>query len=153
MRSAADPLLTIGHVSQRSGVPASALRFYETRGLIESVRADSGHRRYRRSTLRRLAFIVFAQRVGFSLEEIAEQLARLPTDHVPTGGDWQRLSREWKTRVEQRIAELQRLNISLDQCIGCGCLSVKHCKLTNPEDRSGRNGPGARRWLGDPPPT
>ncbi len=152
MRFDADPLFTISHISQRSGVAASALRFYESRGLIESVRSGPGHRRYRRSTLRRIAFIVFAQRIGYSLEEIAAQLALLPTDHVPTGSDWQRLSREWKARVEQRIAELQRLNISLDECIGCGCLSVKRCKLTNPEDRSGRAGPGARRWMGDPPP-
>lgn len=151
MRSHNDPLLTIGHVAQRSGVQASALRFYETRGLIASVRADSGHRRYPRSTLRRIAFIVFAQRVGFTLEEIAAQLAKLPTDHVPTGEDWKKLSRVWKARIEERIAELQRLNIGLDQCIGCGCLSMDKCRLSNPGDRAGGGGAGARRWTGEMP--
>lgn len=149
MRFPNDPLLTIGHVAQRSGVQASALRFYETRGLISSVRADSGHRRFPRSTLRRIAFIVFAQKVGFTLDEIATQLARLPTDHVPTGEDWRVLTGEWKARVQQRIEELQRLNIGLDQCIGCGCLSIERCMLSNPGDRGGGHGAGARRWTGE----
>jgi MerR family redox-sensitive transcriptional activator SoxR len=151
MRPDHDPLITIGEVAQRSGVAASALRFYEARGLIEAVRGDSGHRRYRRSMLRRVAFILFAQRVGFSLDEIAMQLSGLPADHVPTGAEWKRLSRVWRARVEERIAELQRLNMNLDQCIGCGCMSLKHCALSNPDDRAGRSGPGPRRWLGDPP--
>lgn len=96
------------------------------------MRSASGHRRYHRSSLRRIAFVVFAQRIGFSLEEIAEQLARLPSRHVPTGGDWQRMSRVWKQRLDERIGELQRLSDSLDQCIGCGCLSLRHCVLHNP---------------------
>lgn len=147
-----DPLLTIGRVAQRSGIAASALRFYESRGLIESVRGDSGHRRYPRSVLRRVAFIVFAQKLGLSLDEVSAELAHLPKDRVPVGADWKRLSREWKKRIEARIAELQALNAGLDVCIGCGCLSMKTCRLTNPGDRSGLNGPGPRRWLGDPPP-
>lgn len=146
-----DPLLTIGQVAQRSGVRASALRFYESRGLIASERASSGHRRYRRSTLRRVAFIVFAQRIGFTLEEITVQLAALPPGHLPTGRDWRALSTPWRRRLDARIAELERLRDSLDQCIGCGCLSLKTCRLNNPGDAAGIKGPGARRWLGDPP--
>jgi MerR family redox-sensitive transcriptional activator SoxR len=145
-----DPLLGIGQVAQRSGVKASALRFYESLGLIESVRGEGSHRRYHRSALRRIAFVVFAQRIGFTLEEIAEQLRKLPTRHVPTGRDWERMSRVWKERLDQRTAELQRLSSSLDQCIGCGCLSMRSCALYNAGDRCGQNGAGARRWLGDP---
>lgn len=103
--------------------------------------------------LRRIAFIVFAQRIGFTLEEIAAQLSGLPKDHVPRGADWARLSSTWKARVEQRIEELQRLNMGLDECIGCGCLSLKRCRLANPDDRAARQGAGAIRWLGGRPPT
>ncbi|ARP90392.1 redox-sensitive transcriptional activator SoxR [Bordetella genomosp. 9] len=148
--SSADPLVTIGWVSKRSGIAPSALRFYESRGLITSVRTDSGHRRYPRSALRRIAFIVFAQKIGLSLDEIAAELAHLPKDRVPRGADWKRLTRRWKMRIEQQIAQLQALNMGLDECIGCGCLSMKKCLLTNPGDRSGLSGPGPRRWLGDP---
>ncbi|MGE8317710.1 MAG: redox-sensitive transcriptional activator SoxR [Comamonas sp.] len=147
-----DPLMGIGDFAQRGGVNASALRFYESLGLIESVRGASGRRSYHRSSLRRIAYIVFAQRVGFTLDEIAEQLARLPTRQVPTGGDWQKMSRVWQLRLDERIDELQRLRDSLNQCIGCGCLSLRHCKLHNPGDLCSQNGPGPRRWLGDPPP-
>lgn len=147
-----DPLVTIGWIAQRSGIAASALRFYEARGLIESVRHDSGHRRYPRSVLRRVAIIVFAQKIGLSLDEVAAELAHLPRDRVPAGEDWKRLTRRWKKRIEQRIAQLQALNIGLDECIGCGCLSMKKCLLSNPEDRAGLNGPGPRRWLSDPLP-
>ncbi|WP_370680498.1 redox-sensitive transcriptional activator SoxR [Comamonas sp. GB3 AK4-5] len=148
-----DPLIAIGEIAQRSGVKASALRFYESLGLIEAVRSSSGHRRYHRSCLRRIAFIVFAQRVGFTLEEIAEQLSSLPNRHVPTGGDWQKMSRLWQARLDERIAELQRLRHGLNQCIGCGCLSMKTCMFTNPGDLCAQNGPGPRRWLGDAMPT
>src|SRR5262245_874444 len=103
------PLLTIGEVARRSGVASSALRFYEERGLITSVRAGSGHRRYPRAVLRRIAFIVFAQRVGLALEEIGAELARLPADAAPTGRDWSRLSNNWTARIDERIAELARL--------------------------------------------
>jgi len=144
-------LLTIGEVSRRSGVAASALRFYEERGLITSDRAGSGHRRYRRPVLRRIAFIVFAQRVGLTLDEIDEELAKLPEDHVPTRRDWSRLSRGWSSRIEDRIAELERLRDSLTECIGCGCLSLERCRLANPGDRAARFGAGPRYWIGDRP--
>ena len=142
-----DPVLTIGEISRRSGVASSALRFYEERGLISSVRAGSGHRRYPRSVLRRIAFIVFAQRVGLTLEEIGAELAKLPSDRIPARQDWARLSGGWTTRIDRRIAELQRLRAGLTQCIGCGCLSIDKCKLANPADRAGRQGPGPRYWL------
>ena len=142
-------LLTITEVSQRSGVASSALRFYEDRGLIASERAGSGHRRYPRAVLRRIAFIVFAQKVGLSLEEIGIELLKLPRNRVPERSDWAKLSAGWTSRIDDRIAELGRLKAGLTQCIGCGCLSLQHCQLANPGDRVGRAGPGARFWLGD----
>jgi MerR family redox-sensitive transcriptional activator SoxR len=147
-----DQLLTIGEVAKRSGVAASALRFYEDRGLIESERAGSGHRRYRRAVLRRIAFIVFAQRIGLTLEEIKEELDKLPGDHAPNRRDWSRLSAGWTSRIDERIAELERLRAGLTECIGCGCLSLGRCQLANPGDRAGRAGPGPRYWVGDPRP-
>jgi len=144
--------LTISEVSRRSGVASSALRFYEERGLISSQRAGSGHRRFPRTVLRRIAFIVFAQRVGLTLEEIGAELAKLPPDRAPTRRDWSRLSSTWTARIDQRIAELERLKVGLTECIGCGCLSLEHCKLANPGDRAARLGPGPRYWVGDRPP-
>ncbi|HEX8086649.1 MAG TPA: redox-sensitive transcriptional activator SoxR [Solirubrobacteraceae bacterium] len=146
-------LLTIGEVARRSGVAASALRYYESRGLITSERvgAGKGHRRYPRRVLRRIAFIVFAQRVGLTLDEIAEELAKLPPDRAPTRRDWSRLSRGWSDRIDARIAELERLKAGLTECIGCGCLSLDRCRLTNPGDRAAAAGPGPRFWLGDRP--
>lgn len=144
--------LTITEVSRRSGVASSALRFYEARGLISSVRAGSGqHRRYPRSVLRRIAFIVFAQRVGLTLDEIAGELARLPADRAPGRRDWARLSRGWTARIDARIAELERLKLGLTECIGCGCLSLDRCRLANPGDRAARHGAGPRYWVGDRP--
>src|SRR6201747_2214498 len=137
-------LLTIGEVSRRSGVASSALRFYEDRGLINSERAGSGHRRYARPVLRRIAFIVFAQRIGLSLDEIGAELAKLPPDRAPTRRDWSRLSSRWTARIDQRIAELERLKVGLTECIGCGCLSLDRCRLANPEDRAAARGPGPR---------
>jgi MerR family redox-sensitive transcriptional activator SoxR len=142
-------LLTIGEVARRSGVATSALRYYEERGLITSVRADSGHRRYGRPVLRRIAFVVFAQRVGLTLEEIAAELAKLPPDRAPNRRDWARLSGTWTARIDARIAELERLKAGLTECIGCGCLSLARCHLSNPGDRAARNGPGPRYWIGD----
>ena len=142
-----EPVLTISEISRRSGVASSALRFYEERGLIRSERAGLGHRRYPRSVLRLIAFIVFAQRIGLSLDEIGAELAKLPVDRIPTRRDWSRLSGEWLKRIDQRIAELQRLKAGLTSCIGCGCLSFDQCHLANPEDRTGRAGPGPRFWL------
>jgi MerR family transcriptional regulator, redox-sensitive transcriptional activator SoxR len=144
-------LLTIGEVAGRSGVAASALRFYEERGLIVSERAGSGHRRFARPVLRRIAFIVFAQRVGLSLREIGDELAKLPPDRAPARGDWARLSSTWTARIDKRIAELERLKAGLTECIGCGCLSLDRCKLANPDDRAQRLGPGPRYWIGDRP--
>jgi MerR family redox-sensitive transcriptional activator SoxR len=146
-------LLTIGEASRRSGVAASALRYYEERGLIGSERAGSGHRRYPRPVLRRIAFIVFAQRIGLSLEEIGGELAKLPPNRAPTRRDWSRLSRRWSTRIDERIAELERLRAGLTECIGCGCLSLDRCRLANPGDRAAGLGPGPRYWIGDPRPS
>jgi MerR family redox-sensitive transcriptional activator SoxR len=142
-----DGVLTIGEVAKRSGVKASALRFYEERGLIHSERSGSGHRRYGRAVLRRIAFIVFAQKIGLSLDEVANQLALLPGNRVPERADWARLSRGWTTRIEARIAELERLRDGLTQCIGCGCLSLQQCRLANPGDRAARSGSGPRYWI------
>ena len=144
-------LLTISEVARRSGVAASALRFYEERGLISSERAGSGHRRYRRAVLRRIAFVVFAQRIGLTLDEIGAELAKLPPDRAPTRRDWSRLSSGWSDRIDQRIAELERLRAGLTECIGCGCLSLDRCQLANPGDRAARLGPGPRYWIGDRP--
>ncbi len=149
--SSVSTLLPISEVSRRSGVAASALRFYEERGLITSERAGSGHRRYPRPVLRRIAFVVFAQRVGLSLEEIRAELAKLPEGRVPARRDWSRLSRKWTARIDERIAELERLKAGLTECIGCGCLSLERCKLANPDDRAARLGPGPRYWVGDRP--
>jgi MerR family redox-sensitive transcriptional activator SoxR len=152
LKDMSDPL-TIGQVAERSGVATSALRFYEERGLIESERNVSGHRRYPRAVVRRVAFIVFAQRVGLSLDEIREELDKLPSGRVPARSDWAKLSASWTERIDQRIAELQRLKSGLTECIGCGCLSLDRCALANPGDRAGAAGPGPRYWIGDPRPT
>jgi MerR family redox-sensitive transcriptional activator SoxR len=144
-------LLRISDVARRSGVAASALRFYEERGLISSERAGSGHRRYPRPVLRRIAFIVFAQRIGLTLDEIGEELAKLPPDRAPTKRDWSLLSSKWSARIDDRIAELERLKLGLTECIGCGCLSLDRCKLANPGDRAASLGAGPRYWIGDRP--
>ncbi|MDX6654494.1 MAG: MerR family transcriptional regulator, redox-sensitive transcriptional activator SoxR [Solirubrobacterales bacterium] len=146
-------LLTIGETARRSGVAASALRFYEERGLISSERVGSGHRRYPRPVLRRIAFIVFAQRVGLSLEEIGTELAKLPPQGAPNRRDWSRLSATWTARIDERISELERLRAGLTECIGCGCLSLDRCALANPDDRAGRRGAGPRYWVGDRRPS
>lgn len=139
--------MSISDVSRRSGVAASALRFYEERGLITSERAGSGHRRYGRAVLRRIAFIVFAQKLGLSLGEVGAELAKLPGDRVPERADWERLSRSWTRRINERIQELKRLQEGLTECIGCGCLSIDRCHLANPRDRVARRGPGPRYWI------
>src|SRR5437870_11711712 len=146
-----DDVLTITEVSRRSGVASSALRFYEDKGLIASERAGSGPRRYPRPVLRRIAFIVFAQRIGLKLDEIGAELAKLPPHHAPTRRDWSRLSRTWSSRIDQRIAELERLKTGLTECIGCGCLSLGRCQFANPADRAARLGPGPRYWIGERP--
>jgi MerR family redox-sensitive transcriptional activator SoxR len=135
--------LTIGQLSERSGVAPSALRFYESQGLISSERTTGNQRRYRQATLRRVAFIRSAQRVGLTLDEIAEALSTLPEARTPTKADWSRLSRGWRPRLEQQIERLERLRDKLDGCIGCGCLSLKTCALNNPDDEVADRGPGA----------
>jgi MerR family transcriptional regulator, redox-sensitive transcriptional activator SoxR len=145
-------LMTITEVARRSGVASSALRFYESRGLITSERTGSGHRRFPRAVLRRIAFIVFAQKIGLSLDEIAVELSRLPHNRVPERSDWAKLSATWTQRVDERIEELQRLRAGLTQCIGCGCLTLQQCQLANPSDAVGRAGPGPRFWIGRPRP-
>jgi len=143
-----DGVLTIGEVARRCGTATSALRFYEDQGLIHSERNDSGHRRYPRAVIRRVAFIVFAQRIGLSLEEIRTELEKLPRNRVPDRSDWAKLSAQWTKRIRARIVELERLQATLTECIGCGCLSLDRCQLANPGDRAGRRGPGPRYWIG-----
>ncbi|HEU4811755.1 MAG TPA: redox-sensitive transcriptional activator SoxR [Nocardioides sp.] len=135
--------LTIGQLAQRAGVATSAIRFYEDRGLVHSVRTAGNQRRYAQATLRRLAFIRTAQRIGLSLDEVAQALATLPENRTPTKADWARLSRGWRPRLDEQIERIERLRNKLDGCIGCGCLSLKTCALNNPGDEVAPRGPGA----------
>lgn len=144
--------LTIGELASRSGVATSALRFYETKGLIASDRTDGNQRRYLRSTLRRVALIRAAQEVGLTLGEIAEALDALPHDSTPTRLDWERLSKGWRARLDQQIRELQALRDELTDCIGCGCLSLQSCAIFNPADAVATRGSGPRYLLGDERP-
>jgi len=137
-------LLTPSQVAQRAGVAVSALHFYEREGLITSTRTPGNQRRYARDVLRRVAFIRTSQRVGISLGEIREALSTLPVDKAPTKADWSRLSRRWRTSLDERIDRLQRLRDDLDGCIGCGCLSLTKCKLHNPDDVLAAEGAGPR---------
>jgi len=138
-------LLSVTEVARRSGFAASALRYYEDQGLIGATRSEGGRRRYERSVLRRLAFIRAASNIGLSLGEIREELDRLPSGRTPTKADWQRISRHWRARLDEQIAALQRLREGFDSCIGCGCLSLKHCGLANTQDRAATStaAPGA----------
>ncbi len=142
-------MLSIGEVAERTGLATSAIRFYESRGLVRSARTSSGQRRFRRDVLRRIAFIRVAQRVGLSLEEITEALDTLPPDRAPSRNDWARLSRGWRTRLDERIRLLEGLRDGLSSCIGCGCLSLATCRLYNPDDRAAALGAGPRFLLGD----
>lgn len=137
-------LLSIGQLAERSGVAITALRFYESRGLIQATRAPSGHRRYARDALRRVSFIVAAQRVGLSLAEIGAALASLPHQRAPNALEWGRLAASWRPILDERIELLERLRDDLDSCIGCGCLSLTSCRLRNPDDRLSADGPGPR---------
>jgi MerR family redox-sensitive transcriptional activator SoxR len=139
-------LLSIGEVATRAGVAPSALRYYEQQGLVSATRTPGGARRYPRSVLRRLAFVRAAQNVGLSLTEIRAALETLPADRPPTAQDWARLSRSWRDRLDEQIAALTQLRDGLSSCIGCGCLSLGRCALSNPGDVAGTVGPGAR-WL------
>ncbi|PHV08995.1 redox-sensitive transcriptional activator SoxR [Janthinobacterium sp. BJB412] len=139
-------VLSVGEVARRSGVAVSALHFYEAEGLIHSSRTAGNQRRYPRDVLRRVAFIRTAQRVGVPLAEIAETLRALPDGRTPTRDDWTRLSLAWRARLDERIGMLQRLRDNLDDCIGCGCLSLERCRLRNPADTLAPRGPGPV-WL------
>lgn len=141
--------LTIGAVAERTGVAASALRFYEDEGLLEPERTPAGHRRYPRELLRRVSFIRAAQEVGISLAEVGEALEALPEGRTPTKQDWARLSTAWRARLDQRIATLEALRDRLDGCIGCGCLSLERCRIVNPGDAVAAEGPGPRRLVAD----
>ena len=135
--------LTIGQLAERSGVATSAIRFYESRGLLSSERTVGNQRRYAQSTLRRIAFVRTAQRIGLSLEEIGEALATLPAGRAPTRSEWTRLSQTWRPRLDAQIRRIELLRDRLDGCIGCGCLSLRSCALTNPGDDLSDLGPGA----------
>jgi MerR family redox-sensitive transcriptional activator SoxR len=143
-RTLASPELTVGQVAERSGVAVSALHFYEAEGLIHSTRTAGNQRRFAREELRRVAFIRASQAVGIPLRRIKEVLDRLPDGRTPTGRDWKRLSAAWRDDLDQRIIGLQHLRDRLDGCIGCGCLSLGLCRLVNPDDLLGRQGPGPR---------
>ncbi|MFC7595489.1 redox-sensitive transcriptional activator SoxR [Terrabacter sp. GCM10028922] len=135
--------LTIGQVAERTGAATSALRYWEDLGLITSVRTTGNQRRYERATIRRVSFIRAAQRVGLSLDEIGAALATLPDGRTPTANDWARLSRAWRSRLDEQIRRIEKLRDQLDSCIGCGCLSLRTCALNNPSDVLAGHGPGA----------
>jgi MerR family redox-sensitive transcriptional activator SoxR len=142
--------LTIGQLAKRAGVTVTTLHFYEERGLIQSRRTTGNQRRFPRHTLRRIAFIRVAQRVGIPLREIGEALAELPVDQTPTQEDWEMLSTAWQADLDLRIRQLVRLRDKLTDCIGCGCLSLERCLLRNRDDKLGAGGPGPRRlWVDD----
>ncbi len=143
--------LAIGDAAKRSGVATSTLRFYETRGLIHSIRVSGNHRRYHRAMLRRISIIRVAQTLGFSLREIAAALDTLPDQRTPTKRDWEKLSTSWGKQLDQRITDLQNLRDKLSGCIGCGCLSLKRCTLYNSDDGAAGLGAGPRYLLGDEP--
>jgi MerR family redox-sensitive transcriptional activator SoxR len=138
----ADPL-TVSELARRSGFAASAIRFYDKEGLITASRTAGGQRRFERNTLRRLAFIRAARNVGLSLDEVSDALAMLPGNRTPTRADWARLSKEWRTRLNEQIDALTALRDDLQQCIGCGCLSLRRCAISNPADAASAAGPGA----------
>lgn len=141
----ADDVLTVSEVAGRSGFAASALRYYESEGLIQASRTAGGQRRYARSVLRRLAFIRAASNVGLSLDEIRGELDQLPRGRTPTKSDWHRISGHWRTRLDEQMSALEALRDKLDSCIGCGCLSLKQCGISNPADEAAQSpaAPGA----------
>lgn len=144
-----DRLLTIGDLARRTGLSVSAIRFYESRGLVRAVRTGGNQRRFLRSDIRRLSFALIAQQLGLKLTEIEAELATLPLDRAPTQGDWRRISERVRGVLDGKIAVLQRTRDKLDGCIGCGCLSLERCALYNPDDRAALAGPGPRFVLSD----
>jgi MerR family redox-sensitive transcriptional activator SoxR len=143
------PLLTIGDLARRTGLSVSAIRFYESRGLVRAVRTGGNQRRFQRADIRRLSFAQIAQQLGLTLGEIEAELGALPPDRAPTQADWRGISTRIRGVLDAKIALLERTRDRLDGCIGCGCLSLEHCALYNPDDRAGRSGPGPRFLLGD----
>ncbi|MGH1413045.1 MAG: redox-sensitive transcriptional activator SoxR [Pelagimonas sp.] len=141
--------LTIGDISARTGLAVSAIRHYESEGLVHPYRTQTGQRRYVRADIRRLSFVLIAQQLGFTLAEIREQLEPLPSTRGPNKSDWTRMSRRFAKVIDQRIATMQRLRNRLDGCIGCGCLSLETCVIYNNEDRAAKSGPGPRLVLQD----
>lgn len=137
-------LITIGDLAARTGVAVSAIRFYEAKGLVAALRTSGNQRRFLRADIRRVSFILIAQGMGLSLEEIAAELARLPGERTPNAADWARISKSLRARIDARIAALERTRANLDGCIGCGCLSLKRCALYNPGDKAAREGAGPR---------
>jgi len=144
--------ISIGQLAARTGLAVSAIRFYEDKGLVHPERNAGGQRRYQRADIRRLSFILIAQKLGFSLARIRELIDGLPDERTPTRSDWTRIGRSFRSEIDARIAELELLRDRLDQCIGCGCLSLKACALYNPKDRAAQNGTGPRYLVGDRPP-
>lgn len=142
-------LLSIGDLAARTGLSVSAIRFYEDKRLVHPIRSSGGQRRFLRSDIRRLSFVLIAQQLGLSIGAISEQLAKLPQGRTPTQRDWTRISKAVRGTIDTRIAELERTRDRLDGCIGCGCLSLKKCALYNPEDRAGLKGPGPRHVMAD----
>ena len=145
------PLLSIGQLSDRTGLAVSAIRYYETQGLIVPFRNQGGQRRFFRSDIRRLSFIQIAQQFGFSISQIREQLQKLPNERTPTKKDWARISKSFRASLDAKIATLNHLRDNLDGCIGCGCLSMEKCSLYNPQDQAARYGKGPRYLMGDKP--
>ncbi|MGQ7828707.1 redox-sensitive transcriptional activator SoxR [Altererythrobacter sp. Z27] len=141
-------LLPIGDLARRTGLSVSAIRFYEDKGLVEPIRTSGNQRRFLRSDIRRLSFILIAQQLGLALSEIETELAKLPHGRTPTAGDWQAISQSIRGQLDAKITQLERTRDKLDGCIGCGCLSLKHCKLYNPDDELAAEGPGPRKLLG-----
>lgn len=146
-----DPLMSIGRIASRTGMAVSAIRFYESEGLLSAVRSPAGTRLFPRSSIRRVSFIFIARQLGYSLEEIRAIIAQLPASRTPTRRDWQKLSQQFDRDIDKRIARLAALKSSLAGCIGCGCLSLKNCALYNPNDDASRLGDGPRYLLGDRP--
>ena len=148
-RTGLPTILSVGEVARRSGVTVSTLHFYEAKGLISSQRTHGNQRRYKRDVLRRVAFIRVAQRVGIALADIETALASLPATAAPSRADWEKLSTAWRAELDERMAQLKKLRDTLDDCIGCGCLSIDRCRLRNPGDKLAAAGPGPRRlWIG-----
>lgn len=142
--------ISIGELASRTGMSVSAIRFYEENGLVNATRNAGGHRRFTRSTIRRLSFILIAQQMGFTLEQIRRQLSNLPNERTPTQKDWQKIGKDFRKELDERLATLTRFRDRLDGCIGCGCLSLKRCSLYNPEDKAAMTGSGPRFVLAEP---